>query len=54
MHAVKNALARGLKLSCSKVAFPKRKGSACSPHLSSIYLKKKFTGIKRADSNWFI
>jgi len=42
MHAIKNASARGLKLRCSKAAFQKkRKRSAYSPRLSSMYLKKK-------------
>jgi len=57
MHAIKNALARRLKLACSKVkAFQKGRDHGCFPHPSSIYLKriKKFMGIKRADSKWFI
>jgi len=57
MHAIKNALAKGLKHAYSKVAFQK-KGirDQLVPHLSNIYLKKKtkFTGIKRADAKWFI
>jgi len=49
MYGIKTALARELKLACSKVAFKKWKEPASSPHLSSIYLKKMFTGIKRAN-----
>jgi len=31
MHTIKNALARGLKLVCSKVAFQKKEGTSLFP-----------------------